>query len=217
MDTHPLSLSEQLRPRKLEDFILPERIRVVLNRFIEAKTTMNLTFYGSPGTGKTSAARFLAEEFDANTLDFSKHKSGRSAVKEIRDSASSMSLVFKRKLWIIDEADMMSTSTQELLRFEIDNYQNCRFLLTTNRLEKISDAIQSRCLPVQFDLTPKERAEMRPHVICFFEKKFSSLNIRYDRERLERIIDANFPDYRKIIERIEFQSFGIPEKIEIAS
>jgi replication factor C small subunit len=205
MAQHPLTLSEQLRPRKLEDFILPERIRVVLNRFLETNTTMNLTFYGSAGTGKTSAARFLAEEFDVNTLDFSKHRSGRSVVKEIRDFASSMSLESKRKLWIIDEADMMSTSTQELLRFEIENHQNCRFLLTTNRLEKISEAIQSRCLPVQFDLTPKERLEMRPYVISAYERKLLSLSIQYDRERLERIIDANVPDYRKITSRIEFE------------
>jgi DNA polymerase III delta prime subunit len=216
MDAHPLPLSERLRPKSLEEFILPERLRTVLNRFIESGTIMNLTFYGRAGIGKTSAARLLGQHFYVYEVNGSHNKGDKTAVNKIKDFASAMSLDGKRKLCVIDEADAMSASMQDSLRYEIENYNNCRFLLTANDIDRITEPMQSRCLPVSFDLTPKDRKEMRPHVIGAYEQKLVSVGVQYESGRLTQIIDAYFPDYRAIAGRIEYE-FGLPEQIEALS
>jgi replication-associated recombination protein RarA len=50
-------VSELLRPQRLGDLTLPQRVIDRLQRMIHERSIMNMLFYGRPGLGKTSAAR----------------------------------------------------------------------------------------------------------------------------------------------------------------
>ena len=52
--------TEKYRPKTLDDLILPERIRTKLSNGVY----QHLLFYSSPGTGKTSTARAVCEQFN---------------------------------------------------------------------------------------------------------------------------------------------------------
>ena len=52
--------TEKYRPKNLDDLILPER---VMNKFKDG-LTQNMLFAGSPGTGKTSTAKAIVQQFD---------------------------------------------------------------------------------------------------------------------------------------------------------
>ena len=51
--------TEKLRPKNIAQLIAPDRIKLELNKGL----IQNLLLYGSPGTGKTSAAYILAEGY----------------------------------------------------------------------------------------------------------------------------------------------------------
>ena len=53
MSIRDILLTEKYRPATLEDLIIPDRIRTKLNDGVY----QHMLFYGSPGTGKTSAAK----------------------------------------------------------------------------------------------------------------------------------------------------------------
>ena len=55
MNLENLLITEKYRPKKLEDMILPDRIKSIFKNGI----TDNYIFYGHFGTGKTSLARIL--------------------------------------------------------------------------------------------------------------------------------------------------------------
>jgi replication-associated recombination protein RarA len=52
-------LSESLRPRALSDLALPTPTIERLQRVLESGSMVNMSFYGPPGSGKTSAAEIL--------------------------------------------------------------------------------------------------------------------------------------------------------------
>ena len=57
---------EQYRPRKIDDCILPENIKSVLNKFVEQGEIPNLLLSGPPGIGKTTVAKALCEQLEAD-------------------------------------------------------------------------------------------------------------------------------------------------------
>jgi DNA polymerase III delta prime subunit len=120
--------------------------------------------------------------------------------------ATSMSLFSHHKICFIDEADYLSKSSQASLRGVIeDTSKNCRYIFTANDMSKIHPALCSRLMPICFDMTPlqieEELKRYKTRVTEFINQ--NSLNI--DMNRISRIIDMNFPDYRIIANKLEFE------------
>ena len=60
------TFSEVLRPTEFADLIQPSAMVQRLERMVDQRKPMNMLFYGSPGVGKTSAARILLSKLDAD-------------------------------------------------------------------------------------------------------------------------------------------------------
>jgi replication-associated recombination protein RarA len=69
MLNHTQLLSEHLRPRHLADLNLPDPLLGSLERMVKRGSILNLLFYGKPGIGKTSAARILLREIEADVYE----------------------------------------------------------------------------------------------------------------------------------------------------
>jgi len=112
--------TEKFRPKKLEHLILPERVRSQLSQGL----VQNILFYGSPGTGKTSAMFIISSTHPSIYINASSER-GIDVIREkIRNFCSSISLDEGKetlKCVILDEC----LEENEKVRIgKIDEYDN---------------------------------------------------------------------------------------------
>lgn len=67
-------LAERMRPQKLDEVVGQDSIigkGKILTEIVKKAEPVNLIFWGPPGTGKTTLARILAKEFQADFVELS--------------------------------------------------------------------------------------------------------------------------------------------------
>jgi replication factor C small subunit len=155
-----------------------------------------LLFTGPPGTGKTSAAYAVSKTMlgdaynDMNVLwtNASDDRGINHIREEVKQFARLAGVGTKRKVIILDEADGLTTASQDALRGIIEKYvKRVLFILTANYEDKIRPAIKSRCNIYRFErVTPNEGARHlhRATESCGapeeWEDKYESLMERFD-------------------------------------
>jgi replication factor C subunit 3/5 len=205
---HTMPLTELLRPRTFEDITLPKRQIDGLQQMLETENPMNMLFYGPPGMGKTSAARIFLSSKAMHTIQVDGSLQG--GVEDVRSLidrfASCLSFTGGLKLCFIDEADFLSQNAQASLRGVIERYaSNCRFIMAVNDLKKIMPAIQSRMLCICFKISRADRPAIQERIENRLAERLGELGVTFDRERLNAIVVNFFPDFRQIVNRLEFE------------
>jgi replication-associated recombination protein RarA len=201
-------MSETLRPKKFNELVLDKQFQDKLQKMYDSRNVMNMIFYGKPGSGKTSAARIFADSEDYDCLPINGSLDTKIDVVRTRiiNFASTMSLYSHHKICFIDEADYLSKSAQASLRGVIeDTSRNCRYIFTANDMSKIHPALCSRLLPICFDMTAMQIEDelklYKERVIAFMREQ----SITVDEVRINRVIEMNFPDFRTIANKLEFE------------
>ena len=201
-------ISETLRPKKFNELVLDKQFQDKLQKMHDSRNVMNMIFYGKPGSGKTSAARIFVDspDFDCLPINGSLDTKIEIVRTKILNFATSMSLFSHHKICFIDEADYLSKSSQASLRGVIeDTSKNCRYIFTANDMSKIHPALCSRLMPICFDMTAMqiedELQRYKERVIAFMKAQ----SIEVDELRINRVIEMNFPDYRTIANKLEFE------------
>ena len=116
---------EKYRPQKISDCILTSKQKKIFSGYIKNKDVPNLMFTGSQGTGKTTVAKVIAKELDAELLYIDcSTDSGKSMIQEmIVPYASTVSVVNSNvpKFILCDEC----LEENETVRIgTIDNYKD---------------------------------------------------------------------------------------------
>lgn len=208
---------EKYRPHKIEDIVLPSKVKKQLEGVLKEGDFTNLLFYGNAGCGKTSAAKALCEELNREFLFINGTNCGVDAARyTFPQFASSLSLESSdRKVIIIDEAEKMSDSFSQAFNSFIEEYaDNCAFILTTNHPNQLSSAIRSRFNDISFDVSTKE--EKKEMFLEFLERCYNILdkeNITYDKKIVAKFLLEYFPDMRKSLNML--QSYASDKVIDI--
>lgn len=207
-DKHSELLSERLRPLKLRDLTLRMFEIEKLERMVASKSVMNLLFYGKAGTGKTSAARILTREIDAEVYELNgSHNHGdKTMVHGIADFATTVSMDLRPKIVFIDEADGLTKDVQASLRHLIENSSDrVRFLLTANDAQKLTAAVKSRCMPLCFDPPFGAVAEIVDRLVERYQMVLAEGGLQIDVVKIRQIVGSRFPDMRAIANALEFE------------
>jgi len=209
--------SEKYRPRKIDDCILPENLKETFKQFVAKGDVPNMTLSGGAGTGKTTVAKAMLEELEADYIVINGSLEGRNIDTlrtHIRDFAATVSFTGRRKYVILDEADYLNAqSVQPALRNFIEEYSaNCGFILTCNYKNKLLEPLRSRCPPIEFKILKKDKEQIAMELFKRIQEILTLEGIEYDKGAVAELIGVHFPDFRRIIN--ELQRYSVTGKID---
>jgi len=193
--------SEKYRPKTIDELVVSENDKKIINNFISNDEIPNLLFYGNAGTGKTSTGKILISSLDAEDLFLNCAEVGIDDVRStITTFSKTKSFNGKKKIVFLDEIDSASPAAQRGLRNTMEeNSAYCRYILTSNYIHNVIVPLQSRCQTIQ--LTP-------PIELIVKRIKFiiNNENIKMENDSIGKLIGLikkYFPDIRKTINEIQ--------------
>lgn len=203
--------AEKYRPKSVSDYIFSDsKLQSAFDEWKTAKVFPNLILGGIQGTGKSSLARVLINEFDIDPSDYRFiDGSVHTGVDAIRDKAVAFSDIAPMgdfKLVIIEESHKMSDSAQKALLETIERrFSNVRFIFTTNFPQKLDAALASRCQTFIFNKFNEDGVyDLLDRVI---NNEMPDLPPE-DLPVVEDHIRAFAPDIRAIISSLQYSYIG---------
>ena len=208
---------EKYRPKTIEDCILPQTLKDTLTGIIKSGESQNLLLHGGAGVGKTTVARAICNELNADYILINCSEEGNidTLRTKIRQFASTVSLGGGSKIVILDEFDYSNAqSIQPALRGAIEEFsKNCRFIITCNYKNRIISPIHSRCTNIEFKIPSKEKPGIAIQILSRLEEILNTENIQYEKPVLVSLITKYFPDIRRILN--ELQRYSVSGLIDV--
>ena len=199
-------LYRKYRPNNFDELIGQEHIiKILKNSIIENKIAHAYLFTGPRGTGKTSTAKLFAKALNCtnstngipcekcdNCKNFNNNpdiieldaasNNGVDNMRLIIDGVQVAPAMSKYKIYIIDEAHMLSSSAwNAFLKTLEEPPENVIFILATTEIQKVPLTILSRCQ--RFDFCRINKDEITKHLEKICEKE----NIKYEEDAIKEI------------------------------
>jgi len=218
-----MTLYLKYRPKNLSELDLKdvgESLKKILSK---SSMPHAFLFAGPKGTGKTSAARILAKmvncesknppcgkckqctsidkgnNLDVIEMDAASHR-GIDDVRILRDAVKLSPVSAAKKIYIIDEAHMLTTEAgNALLKTLEEPPGHVIFILATTNPEKLIETIKSRTTHIPF------RKANPDEIVSSLKRAVSGEKIKIDGETLSVIAEAadgSFRDAIKILEQL---------------
>lgn len=135
------------RPNRLIDLVGQDVNKEILQSLVlEDKLFGAMIFYGRSGCGKTTTARILVNELNAEVIELdAASNNGVEDARNIKDIASKLALTGKKKIIIIDEAHMLSKQAWNALLKAIEEPNDkTHFIFCTTEYLSIPLTIRGR-------------------------------------------------------------------------
>ena len=198
---------QKYRPRTVADTILPKDLKDTFQKFVDDKNVPNLLLAGRAGVGKTTIARAMLDELEADYIVINGSMNGNidTLRVDIQNFASTVSFSGGRKYVILDEADYLNAnSTQPALRNFMEEFsKNCGFILTCNFVNRIIEPLHSRCSVVNFNINASDRPKLAAQ---FFKRTLGILDaehVEYEQKAVAELINTYFPDWRRVLNELQ--------------
>ena len=204
---------EKYRPTDLSTYVGNEHLKEKVKVYLESEDVPHLLLFGKAGTGKTTLAKIVVNNIDCdymyiNASDENKVDDVRNKIKTFASSVGFKSL----KVIILDECDYLTPNAQAALRNLMETFsKHCRFILTCNYVERIIDPIQSRCQ--SYKVVPPSKKEVAQQMVDILDDQMCT----YELDDVALIVNAGYPDIRRVINSAQRQVVDGKLKIDTSS
>lgn len=147
------------RPKKLSELVGQDVNKEILSTLVAEDKLFNaMIFYGRSGCGKTTTARILVNELDAEAVELdAASNNGVDDARNIKDIASKLALTGRHKVITIDEAHMLSKAAWNALLKAIEEpNEKTHFVFCTTEYTAIPATIRGRSQMFKFYSIPRE-------------------------------------------------------------
>ena len=122
MDNIPLA--EKMRPDKLKDVYGQNHLidnGMIIHEIISNKHPTSLILWGPPGSGKTTLARIIANEVNAEFVEFSAVISGKADVVKVIELAKQNKRLKLKTILFVDEIHRFNKAQQDAFLPHVEN------------------------------------------------------------------------------------------------
>ena len=216
-------LAERMRPKKLDEVVGQENIigdGKILTEIVRLKEPVNLIFWGPPGTGKTTLARILAHEFEADFVEISAVTSGKKDIEEVIQRAKTNWNLKIRTVLFVDEIHRFNKVQQDAFLPHVESGLITLIGATTENpsFEVISPLLsRSRVVVVsplskEAILTVLERA-VKSEGLKIVKKMTKTVGRKITEDALDYLAELSGGDARSALGDLEL-SLSLSDKID---
>lgn len=206
-------LAERMRPQSLDEVIGQEKIigeGKILTEIVKNAEPVNLIFWGPPGTGKTTLARILAQEFKADFVELSAVTAHKKDVEEVVERAKTNWNLKIRTVLFVDEIHRFNKAQQDAFLPHVESGLIILIGATTeNPSFEVISPLLSRSRVVLVDpLSQTEILQVLRRAL-----KLEKAEKRVTKEALEYIAELASGDARSALGDLEL-SLGLAQKVD---
>jgi len=202
-------LAARMAPRALDEFAGQAALLgpgKLLRRLVESGKFASALFFGPPGCGKTALARHIAEQSNAEVVEFNAVTAGvadiRKAVEQARYSSTSLG---RKTLLLVDEIHHFNKTQQDALLPSVERGDILLIGLTTeNPGFYVNAALRSRVTAFEFMPIPEpELAKILDHAVADAERGVAAMKVVLTPEAKAHLIRHAGGDARRLLNALE--------------
>lgn len=201
--------TEKYRPTTTDELAANQEIKNFLVEVIHKQDIPNILLYGRPGTGKNSIVNVILNNIKCSKLVI--NASEERGIDTIRDKvlafATSAAWGNTLKIVVLNEADGLNYTAQDSLRELMETSSKyCRFIFTCNSVNRINDAIRSRCAEFEIHIEPIDAAKRLVEIL-------DNEEVSYTEDYILGVVKKFGSDLRKIINESQ-KLYSIHKKLD---